>query len=126
MGAASSERCVLGLRRVVGSVCPLRTVARSHLEETTGAPLWNPAFGPMQILGRPVIINDQAPAPTAGLVPIVFADFKRFYVVRTGGVLSIPLVERFAEALLGALIVAEFCDGAIWDSKAGVALKMHA
>ena len=98
----------------------------NDLEDSAGKPLWNPAVGPMQILGRPVVINDQAPAPTAGLVPIVFADFKKFYVVRSGGVLSIPLVERFADALMGALIVAEFCDGAIYDSKAGVALAMHA
>lgn len=98
----------------------------NDLEDSAGKPLFNPAFGPMQILGRPVVINDQAPAPTAALKPIVFADFSRYYVIRSGGVLSIPLVERFAEAMLGALIIAEFADGAIYDSKAGVVLQMHA
>ncbi|MFZ0178683.1 MAG: phage major capsid protein [Candidatus Dormiibacterota bacterium] len=96
------------------------------LEDSAGKPLWNPAFGPAAILGRPVVINDSAPAPTATNKSIVFADFSRYYVIRTGGVISIPLVERYADALLGALIVAEFADGAIYDSKAGVTLAMHA
>ncbi len=57
----------------------------NDLEDSAGKPLFKPAFGPMQILGRPVVVNDQAPAPTALNKSIVVADFSRYYVIRTVG-----------------------------------------
>jgi hypothetical protein len=45
----------------------------NELEDSAGKPLFNPAFGPMQILGRPVVINDQFPNIGSATSPIVSA-----------------------------------------------------
>ena len=96
-----------------------------ELEDSAGAPLFNAAWGPFKILGCNVIVNDQFPNIGSATSPIVFGDFRRGYFVRTAGVVGIPLVERFADALLSALLVYERVDGCVADGLALRKLTMH-
>lgn len=100
-------------------------VKLQDLEDSAGQPLFNPAWGPLKILGSDVIINDQFPGVASATSPIVYGNFARGYYVRSSGVLSIPLVERYAASLQSALIIAERVDGSVTDTKALAKLTMH-
>ena len=99
--------------------------ALMELEDSAGQPLFGAAFGPLKILGSPVVINDSFPSIGSSTSPIVFGDIRRAYYIRTAGVVSVPIVERFAATLQSALLLFERCDGAVADPKAAMKLTMH-
>ena len=96
-----------------------------ELEDSAGQPIFNAAWGPLKILGCNVVINDSFPSIGSATSPIVFGDIRRAYYIRTAGVVSVPIVERWADKLQSALLLFERCDGAVADPKAAMKLTMH-
>lgn len=96
-----------------------------ELEDSAGQPLFNAAWGPLKILGSPVVINNSFPSIGSATSPIVYGDIRRAYYIRTAGVVSVPIVERWADKLQSALLLFERCDGAVADPKAAMRMTMH-
>lgn len=97
----------------------------SKLGDADNKPIFDPAK-PLTIMGEPVVANDYFPTWAAGNAgAIVYGDFKAGYVVRSAGIYTAVLVERHADFLQHALIVAERVDGAPADPKALVGLTVH-
>jgi HK97 family phage major capsid protein len=81
--------------------------------------------GPGQLLGANVVINDYMAGIGASNVPVLFGDWKAGYVVRTAGVVSTVLHERFSDSLQNALLCFERVDGSPLDVDALTALACH-
>lgn len=96
-----------------------------ELEATDGKQLFDAAFGVNRILDRPVVINDFAPDWSAGNNAVLFGDFKRGYIARTAGVVSIPLIERYMDSLELGCIIAERFDGTVGDIDALRVITVH-
>jgi HK97 family phage major capsid protein len=59
------------------------------LKDGNGQYLWQPGMSagvPQTIFGQPVIVNPAMPAPTAGLVPVVYGAFSKFLIRKVGEV----------------------------------------
>lgn len=100
------------------------------LKDTTNRPLWEPSVQqgvPDSLLGYPLTINQDMPAPAANVKSILFGDFATGYVVRRVlGIQSLRLDERYADFLQVGFLAFERLDGKQQDAGAYKALRQAA
>lgn len=98
------------------------------LKDGDGQYLWAPGFAgePATILGRPLIKNDDMPAMTAGLKPIIVGDFSYFWIFDRQEMSLQRLVELYAgNGQIGFLADKRF-DSHVMLATAFYFLTMHA
>lgn len=93
------------------------------LKDSAGYPLWNHTND--TILGKPVIICNDMPSVQEGAKPVVFGDFRYYWIVERGPVSVQTLKEKFImQGQLGYL-AAEFLDAKLIRREAVRALMMN-
>ena len=92
------------------------------LKDSDGNYLWNQATD--TILGKKVIISNFMPSAESGKMPIVFGDFKYYWVVARTPVSVQPLFEKFITQEQIGYLAFEFMDGMLIDRNAIKALKI--
>jgi HK97 family phage major capsid protein len=100
--------------RAQGSFMSRGAGAYRKLKSTDGVPMWQPALvagTPDRLLGYPVIINPDMPAPAASVKSILFGDFREAYLIRDVlGIQTMRLTERFADFLQVAFLAFQRTD----------------
>ena len=98
------------------------------LKDDSNQYLWQPgltAGSPSTLLGSPVLIDDSVAAPTTGLVPIVYGNLQRGYLVRIAGGVRIDRSDDYAfNTDLVTFRYAIRADGDIIDEDALVKLTL--
>lgn len=100
------------------------------LVDTQQRPLWQPSVQsgqPDNLLGYPIVVNNDLPAPAASVKSALFGDFQRGYVVRD--VLDVQvkrLEERYADYLQVGFFAYARADATVQDSAAYKALTQSA
>lgn len=93
-----------------------------RLKDTTNRPLWEPSLQAGvadTLLGYPVEINPDMPAPAANAKSVAFGDFEAGYLVRTvQGVQLVRLDERYADNLQVGFFGFARADGIVRDANA--------
>lgn len=85
------------------------------LKDGEGRYLWQAGMNtgaPDSLLGYPITINQDMPAMTTGLKPILFGALKKFKIRKVKGITLVRLVERYGE-----LHQVAFLAFTRWDSK---------
>lgn len=92
------------------------------LADSTGQYLWQPGLQagmPDTLLGRPVYTDTNVAAAATGNISVLFGDFKRGYVVREAGGVTVKVLEElYAATGQVGYRVDRRSDGAVVDSSA--------
>ncbi len=100
------------------------------LVDSQNRPLWEPSLQsgvPASLLGYPIVINNDMPAPAANVKSVLFGDFQKGYVVRdVTGVQVRRLDERYADFLQVGWFGFARADGTVQDTAAYKALVQSA
>lgn len=100
------------------------------LKDTTNQYIWQPglaAGSPDRLLGYPIVVNQDMPAPAASVKSVLFGDFRRAYVIRDVRDFQLMrLGERYAEFHQVAFLGFSRADGLIQDLNAYRALAQSA
>lgn len=83
---------------------------------TEKVPIWMPGVAvrePDTILGKPYVVNQDMPAHTSGLKPIIFGDFSTFFIRDVRGATLMRLVERYADYLQVGFLMFSRHDSAV-------------
>lgn len=93
------------------------------LVDGNGRPLWQPFAGSGlrdgfvdTILGYPVVLNQDFPAPTNGGVGAAFGDFSNYYIRDVKDVTILRLTERYADYFQVGFIAFARADGILLDA----------
>jgi HK97 family phage major capsid protein len=87
---------------------------RTIKDVVTGAYMWSPTWAALgggantveTLCGYPIVVNDEMPAMTSALYPILFGDFSKAFAIvdRTPGFSVQRLAERYAEYAITAYL----------------------
>jgi len=94
------------------------------LKDSDGNYLWNQASD--TILGRPVEISEYMPAAESGSSPILFGDFRYYWIMRRTPIHVRTLQEKFAVLNQIGYLATEFLDGRLIRRDAVKALTIAA
>lgn len=98
-----------------------RKVVRK-LKDSQGRPLWEPSLqagAADQLLGAPLVINNNVPNPGASAKSIVFGDIEAAYVIRdVSGIQMLRLQERYADFLQVGFLAFMRSDGTLQNNAA--------
>jgi len=89
------------------------------LKDGNSAYLWQPSIQlgtPDRLLGWPISINQDMPAMTAALKPILFGQFRKYKIRMVAGLRVRRLVERFADADQEGFVSFQRADGDLLDA----------
>jgi predicted phage gp36 major capsid-like protein len=101
--------------------------AIQQLVDASGTPLFNPAWGPLKILGSPVVVNNSMSGLTATSRSVAFGDFSRGALIRdVDDVRMVRLNERYADYLQAGLLCHLRTDSVLSDPQAIRILQQHA
>ena len=84
-------------------------LALRRMKDDAGQYLWNPSDS--LLLGKPVAISNDMPSAEAGKTPIVFGDFRYYWIVERKPVSVRVLKEKFALVGQVGYLATEFLDG---------------
>lgn len=100
------------------------------LKDTTNQYIWQPglqAGQPDSLLGYPIIVNQDMPAPAANVKSVLFGDFRAGYVIRDVlGIQTLRLEERYADFLQVGFLAFLRTDGRAQNTAAYRALTQSA
>ena len=94
------------------------------LKDENGAYIWNSEKD--TLLGKPVIIAEGMPNAEAGKLPVLFGDFRYYWVVRRSPVRVRTLKEKFVRYSQIGYLAIEYMDGKLVRRDAVKALKITA
>lgn len=105
-------------------------MAGRSILDADGRPLWQPSIqagAPDTLLGYGVVINNDMPAPAAGVKSVLFGDFRRGYIIRDiTGITVMRLGERYADFLQVGWHAYSRADATVQDPAAYRALTQSA
>ncbi len=84
-------------------------LALRRMKDDSGQYLWNP--NDSLLLGKPVLIANDMPSAEAGKMPIVFGDFRYYWIIERSPVSVRVLKEKFALVDQIGYLGTEFLDG---------------
>ena len=100
------------------------------LKDTTNQYIWQPglqAGQPDSLIGYPIIVNQDMPAPAASVKSVLFGDFQAGYVIRDVlGIQTLRLEERYADFLQVGFLAFLRTDGRAQNTAAYRALTQSA
>lgn len=94
------------------------------LKDSTGNYLWRGAAD--TLLGKPVVISNHMPSAASGAKPVVFVDFKYYWVVERQPLSIRALHEKYSFADKVGYFGMEILDGCLIRSETIKALQMSA
>lgn len=111
------------------TMAPSTALLIRKLKDSSGRYLWQPSLQigqPDMLDGNPVYLTAGMPAATEGLVPVLFGDFKYYWIAERGARVIQVLNERFADAGQIGFRAYERIDGDLTQSEAVKKLTMAA
>lgn len=97
-------------------------LALRRMKDDAGHPLWNPSDS--QLLCKPVFIANDMPSVEAGMTPIVFGDFRYYWIIERSPASVRVLKERFTLLDQIGYLATEFLDGRLIRREALQGLKI--
>ena len=97
-------------------------LALRRMKDDAGQYLWNPSDS--LLLGKPVVISNDMPSAEAGKMPIVFGDFRYYWIVERKPVSILVLKEKFALVDQIGYLATEFLDGKLIRREALKGMKI--
>jgi HK97 family phage major capsid protein len=104
----------------------LTIAALAKLKDTQGHPLWQPSLQAGQpdiLLGYPVDTNNYVPTMAVSAKSLIFGDIRKYYIRVVDEVISMRLVERYADLGQVAFFTLMRADGHLMDTSA---IKVYA
>ena len=93
------------------------------LKDSAGYPLWNHTDD--TILGKPVIICNDMPSAQDGALPVLFGDFRYYWIIERSPVSVRTLKEQFIMQEQVGYLAMEFLDAKLIRREAVNALKIE-
>ncbi len=93
-----------------------------RLTDSVLNPLWNHAND--TILGKPVVISNDLPSEASGNIPLLFGDFRYYWIVCRSPVSVRTLKEKFVTLDQAGYLATEFMDGKLIRREAVQALQI--
>ena len=97
-------------------------LALRRMKDDAGQYLWNPYDS--LLLGKPVVISNDMPSAATGKMPIVFGDFRYYWIVERKPVSILVLKEKFALVDQIGYLATEFLDGKLIRREALKGMKI--
>ena len=96
------------------------------IKDSQGRPIWEPSIQagtPDLLLGYQFRLNNDLATMAQGSKSLLFGNIKQAYVIRlVSGVVTLKLVERYADFLQNAFLAFQRADGTLQDANA---VKVH-